>query len=154
VKRRLFLMAGALALIASQPAQAACVDGQTVSAARLNEFETMMMTVSLRCSRIGVNMRPTFDSMVEANRQRFEEASAKVQKFFSTGTAKAHGGAFDLYSTRIANKYGAGGTTPDTCRMFDALGKELSRLVQGGQILATVAEAMIRKPVIQDPTCP
>ncbi len=154
MKRRLRLMAGALALMAAQPAQAACVDGQIVSAARLHEFETMMMAVSLRCSRIGVNMRPTFDSMVEVNRHRFEEASAKVQKFFSNGSAKAHGGAFDTYATKVANKYGGGGTTPDTCRMFDALGKELSRMVQGGQILMTVAEAMIRKPVIQDPTCP
>lgn len=155
MKRKLVLMAGALALAAAQPAQAACVDGQTASAARLHEFGTMMMAVSLRCSRIGINMRPTFESMMTVNRQRFDAASAAVQKFFSAGGAKSgHGGAFDVYSTKIANKYGGGGTTPDTCRLFDALGKELSNFVQGGKILVTVAEAMIRKPVIQEPTCP
>jgi len=144
-----------LALLVSGSAQAACIDQPMLSAARLHEFETMMMDVSLRCNRIGVAMDIHYENMVVANRIRFEEAAHKLQHYFALDAAKEaqHGGAYDSYATLIANRYGGGNTSIDTCRVFDGIANEIAIATDGGRMLGAVAQAMIVHPMLERATC-
>lgn len=152
--RRAGLLAGALALGLAQPAQAACIDSATIAAARLHEFETMMMAVSLRCNRIGVNMRADYDGLVTTYHSHFEAAAAQLQRFFSAVDGKRKGAGLDRYSTLLANKYGGGNTSLDHCRLFAGVTKEIVKAQDGGKVLHAVADAMIDRSALEAATCP
>jgi len=115
----------------------------------------MMMDVSLRCNRIGVAMEAHYDRMVVANRIRFDEAAHKLQHYFALDAAKEaqHGGAYDSYATLIANRYGGGNTSVDTCRVFDGIANEIAIATDGGRMLGAVAQAMIVHPMLERATC-
>jgi len=150
------LVAAGLVLAAAGTADAACIDEPVVGAARLHEFEMLMMDVSLRCSRLGVAMQPHYDSMVDAHRSLFDGAAQRLQRYFATdATADAHHrGLYDRYATMIANRYGGGNTSLDHCRVFDAVAVEVARAGDGGRMLGAVAQAMVAHPVLERATCP
>ena len=154
--RRAALGAAGLALVVSGTAQAACIDQPMQGAARLHEFGMMMMDVSLRCNRIGVAMQAHYDSMVVANSAQFEDAARKLQHYFAPDATAGvhHGGLFDRYATLIANRYGGGNTSLDTCRVFDGIAHEVALAADGGRMLAAVAQAMIVHPTLERATCP
>lgn len=154
--RAAVLGATGLALVVSGSARATCIDPPMLHAARLHEFGMMMMDVSLRCNRIGVVMQPHYESMVGAHRAQFEDAARKLQHYFAPdATAEAHhGGSFDRYATLIANRYGGGNTSLDTCRVFDGIAHEVSLATDGGRMLGAVAQAMIEHPMLERATCP
>jgi hypothetical protein len=155
-RRAAVVTAAALALVGAQSVQAACIDPPVAQAARLHEFETLMMTVSLRCSLRGVAMQPHYEAMVSSHQAHFDAAVQRLQGFFATSSAPEtrHGGLYDRYATMIANRYGGGETSLDSCRLFDAVAAELSAARDEGRTLAAVAEAMVRHPVLERATCP
>jgi hypothetical protein len=150
------LLAAALALAGTQTARAACIDAPVARAARLHEFATLMMDVSLRCSRFGVPMQPHYEAMISAHQGLFDDAVQRLQGYFATagGPATQHGGLFDRYATMIANRYGGGSTSLDACRVFDAVAVEVVRAADNGRTLGAVAQAMIEHPVLERATCP
>lgn len=150
------LLAAGLALGGVDCARAACIDQPVVGAARLHEFSTLMMDVSLRCSLVGVPMRPHFEAMTAAHQSLFDAAVNRLQSFFASGgvAADQHGGLYDRYATMVANRYGGGSTSVATCRTFDAIVVELARANDGGRTLAMVAQAMIAHPLLERATCP
>ncbi len=155
MKGPLHFAAGALALMALVPvqsAQAACIDHATASAARLNEFETMMMVVSLRCTRIGVNMRPQFDGMVDAHQASFGQATTRLRKYLGGNGFDVHSGQFDRYATIVANKYGGGRTSIDNCQMLDQVVGELAK-APDITVLAMVADQMVGRPTLDAMAC-
>lgn len=152
--RRTGLAMGVLALLAAQPVQAQCIDAPTASAARLHEFQTMMMAVSLRCNRIGVEMRADFDALVTTYRPQFEGAAGRLQGYFAALDGKRKGSAYDRYSTLLANKYGGGNTSLDHCRIFAGVTAEIVKAQDGGRMLLAVAQAMIDHSALESATCP
>lgn len=136
-------------------ARAACIDEPLANAARLHEFEMLMMNVSLRCSLMGVEMRPHYDAMVTAHQAQFDAATQRLQHYFATGTGpeSRHGGLYDRYATLIANRYGGGNTSLNSCRAFDAVSVELIRATDNGRTLGVVALAMVAHPVLERATC-
>jgi len=152
VKRASGMAAAALALAGltiAQGAQAAtCMDGETEHAARLVEFETLMMTVSLRCVHVGQDLRPAYERMVGANAAAFLAANATVKR--SLG---ANDHALDRYVTQVANRYGGGATDLGRCRMFEAVAAQLATGPVSGKMLDTVADAMIGTPQFADLAC-
>ena len=148
-------MAG-LALAGAQTARAGCIDEPVTNAARLHEFETLMMDVALRCSLMGVAMRPDYEAMVNAHQALFDTAAQRLQGYFATSatSANGHGGLYDRYATMIANTYGGGNTSLDKCRVFQAITVELARAADNGRTLGAVAQAMIAHPVLERATCP
>ena len=156
MRRSVGLVAAVLALILAGTADAACIEEPVVGAARLHEFEMLMMDVSLRCTRIGVAMQPHYDSMIGVHRSLFDGAAQRLQRFFATdAVADAHHrGLYDRYATMIANRYGGGNTSLDTCRVFDAVAVEVARAGDGGRMLGAVAQAMIAHPLLEAATCP
>lgn len=148
-------LAVALALFGGETAEAQCADAAVVSAARLHEFEMLMMDVSMRCYMMGVDMRPHYDAMVTTHRPIFDGAAQQLRHFFGADVpgAARHGTGYDRYATLIANKYGAGNTSLDHCRVFDAIAVELTQSPEGPRELDTVARAMIEHPSLEQASC-
>jgi hypothetical protein len=142
-----------LALAVANPAQAACADREVASAARLVEFQTMMMAVSLRCLTIGVDMRDDFDAMTTRYNADFSGAGEQVRRFFGVPTKK-RGGDYDRYSVVVANKYGGGSTTPRNCRLLNKVVTTVTRITDGGAALVAVAGAMIPRSALEALSCP
>jgi hypothetical protein len=149
------LMVAGLALAGIDTARAACIDEALTKAARLHEFEMLMMNVSLRCSLMGVDMRPHYEAMVTTHQSLFDAAAQRLQHYFATkaGAEARHGGLYDRYATLIANRYGGGNTSLDSCRVLDAVTVELTRATDDGRTLGVVAQAMVEHPLLERATC-
>jgi hypothetical protein len=154
--RTVALLLAGLALGGAETARAGCIDEPVTHAARLHEFATLMMDVSLRCSLLGVAMQPHYEAMISAHQAQFDAAVQRLQSFFATGGGpdNQHGGLYDRYATMIANRYGGGNTSLDSCRVFDAITVEVTRAGDNGRTLGAVAQAMIAHPVLERATCP
>ncbi|MDP3548993.1 MAG: hypothetical protein Q8R81_01205 [Novosphingobium sp.] len=144
-------LAAAIALISLPFAQSAqaqgCLDGQTLAAARLHEFEAMMMTVSLRCRAIGVDISAGYEAMGTAHRPVFAAAGRHLRTFFGD---ERH--AYDAYATRLGNRYGGGATDPANCHRFEAVARDLAA-APGVAALGKVAFAMVAEPRITGAAC-
>ena len=143
-----------VALMLAQVAQAqACSDepgrNEIASSARLVEFETLMMTVSLRCTRAGIELRSHYENMVANNAARFGGAQAAVERYLGAG----HGAGYDRYVTRVANRYGGGATSQEQCSMFRAVAQTLARKDSDPRALVAVAYAMIAEPTLRQDIC-
>jgi hypothetical protein len=154
--RATMLLAAGLALAGAETAKAGCIEEPVASAARLHEFEMLMMDVSLRCTRIGVAMQPHYEAMVTAHQRLFDDAARRLQSFFATNARDDahHRGLYDRYATLIANRYGGGNSSLDRCRMFDALAVEVVRAADAGHTLGIVAQGLIAHPLLEIATCP
>ena len=138
----------AVALAISVPASAqACLDRETLAAARINEFGTMMMAVTLRCKAIGVDIAPGYEAMLGAHHSVFAAADRKLHAFFGAGTH-----AFDAYATRLGNRYGGGATDPASCERFQTVARDLAGRPDSVS-LGRVVFAMIAQPRIDGATC-
>lgn len=146
--RRCALLAALLGLVVSGPAQArACLDTEVLTAARLNEFATMMMGVSLRCKAAGLDISPGYDAMLTAHRSIFAAADRRLRAFFA-GERRA----FDIYSTKLGNRYGGGATDPANCQRFERVAQGLSANVSVAA-LGRVVFAMVTQPHIDGEIC-
>lgn len=159
MSRRLPRTAAALALagllagvFTSGPAQAACIDRQTATAARIHQFETMMMVVSLRCNRIGYDMRSTYEGMVNAHQAPFGQAAVRLRHYLGGDGIDPHSGGFDRYATILGNTYGGGATTFSTCQTLDQVAGELAK-VPDVRLLAQIAEVLIARPKLDEMAC-
>jgi len=152
---RAVALAAALALCGAETARAGCIDEPVTNAARLHEFEMLMMDVSLRCTRLGVAMQAHYEALITTHQALFDEAVRRLQGYFATDAdADAHHrGLYDRYATLIANRYGGGNTSLDSCRVFDGVAVEVARAADRGRMLGAVAQAMIAHPVLEQATC-
>lgn len=149
--RRWGALAIAAGLVLSAPMQArarGCLDRETLTAARLNEFGTMMMAVSLRCKAIGTDISEGYGAMLGAHRSLFAAADRRLRAFFAD---KPHD--FDAYSTRLGNRYGGGATDPANCHRFERVAKDLAAK-PAAAALGEVVYAMIAQPRIDGAACP
>ncbi|WP_298195292.1 hypothetical protein [Novosphingobium sp.] len=77
----------ALAPVAVQ-AEQVCPDAATVQAARIVEFQTMMMGVAVRCRHVGVPIMDHLDGMNSARRTMFVGSNDRVATFLRSLNAK------------------------------------------------------------------
>jgi hypothetical protein len=155
VTRPLNTLAAALALAGlalSGTARAACIDRQTATAARIHQFETMMMVVSLRCGRIGYDMRSSYEGMVIAHQAPFGQAATRLRHYLGGNAFDPHSGGFDRYATILGNTYGGGATTFSTCQTLDQVAGELAK-VPDVKLLAQIAEVLIARPKLDEMAC-
>ncbi len=114
------LLAVPLAAPAAQAAAAVCPDPATVQAARVVEFQTMMMGVSVRCKHVGVGISDHLDEMNGARRTMLSEANDRVALFLrSLNTKSASGAAIPALSPPPAS-------APKAAAGKDAAGKATS----------------------------
>ncbi|MFM2372886.1 MAG: hypothetical protein RIS85_2608 [Pseudomonadota bacterium] len=147
---RLVAAAAVLAgMVSAAPVQAQqCLDRETLAAARVQEFGTMMMAVSLRCRAIGVDIAPGYEAMLGAHQRTFAAADRRLRSFYA---AQNH--AFDRYSTQLGNRYGGGATDPANCRRFEHVASDLAANPDVAS-LGRVALAMVAQPRVEGPVCP
>ena len=146
------LMAALTGVALAAPAHAACIDHQTATAARIHQFETMMMVVSLRCARIGYDMRGTYENMVIAHQAPFGQAATRLRHYLGGDGIDPHSGGFDRYATILGNSYGGGATTLSACQTLDQVAGELAK-VPDVRLLAQVAETLIARPRLDEMAC-
>jgi len=215
-------LALALAPAATLAAAATCPDPSTVQAARVVEFQTMMMSVSVRCKYVGVVIGDHLDQMTGARRTMLSSANERVAAYLrglgakpiaepapppaliTPPAAKAHPGKtppgktplaraqpakaalakgpaakppagkapasraastpppakpaakvsrrtdpFDRYLTMIGNQYGAGMTTPQRCRAFDAIVTSLTDKINSDRLLTMVSASLVQVTLLE-----
>lgn len=139
-------------LMLADPAQAACIDQQTATAARIHQFETMMMVVSLRCGRIGYDMSSSYEGMVITHQAPFGQAATRLRYYLGGNAFDPHSGGFDRYATILGNTYGGGATSFGTCQTLDQVAGELAK-VPDMRLLAQIAETLIARPRLDEMAC-
>lgn len=218
-------LALALAPVAATAVAPVCPDAATVQAARLVEFQTMMMGVAVRCRLVGVPILDHLDDMNGTRRTMFAEANDRVATFLrslktkplptiapltgSTNTApqpaptvaskalagktgaKRAGAAaaprpitaagprkvpprtasapaapappakpaaakisrrtdpYDRYLTMIGNQYGAGVTTQQRCKAFDAIVIAVSDRTNTDRLLTMVSSSLVQVTLLE-----
>jgi hypothetical protein len=182
-------MASAVALAlspAAAQAEQVCPDAATLQAARVVEFQTMMMGVAVRCRHVGVPVMDHLDGMNSARRTMFVGANDRVATYLrglnakpaATATAptaptpappaKAAAGKarkspakppaakvsrrndpYDRYLTMIGNQYGAGVTTLQRCKAFDAIVLSLSDKTNTDRLLTMVSSSLVQATLLE-----
>lgn len=105
--KSIVVAAAAIAIIAA-PAEASCWKADHVAAAKVRDFETMLMVSALRCRGSGT-MLARYNKFVVQSRSALTEVNDRLREHFadSVGNTRALN-AYDGYVTRVANRYGAG----------------------------------------------
>ncbi|OYU34547.1 hypothetical protein [Novosphingobium sp. PASSN1] len=211
---------------AAEAARANCPDAATVQAARVVEFQTMMMGVSVRCKHVSVPISDHLDEMTSARRTTLTSANDRVAAFLrnlpakgapaaapaasappATAPAKPATGKpaagkalakatlanalptkaapgksvtkapvkgapakaapappatakpaakisrrtdpFDRYLTMIGNQYGAGMTTLQRCKAFDAIVVALSDKTNTDRLLTMVSSSLVQVTLLE-----
>lgn len=105
--RTLVIALAATAIVAA-PAQAACWKPDQIAAAKVRDFETMLMVSALRCRGKG-NMLARYNKFVVQARPALTQVNNTLRGYFAEAVGPARAlNAYDGYVTRIANRYGAG----------------------------------------------
>lgn len=147
VKRLAGLVAAASLLSPLQVRAQACADRETLIAAQVHEFETMMLAVSLRCKAIGVDISADYEAMLATHAPVFRAADRMLRAHFA---AEAH--AYDRFSTQVGNRYGAGATDPANCNRFDSVARQLAAQ-PAVAALGKVVGAMVSAPRLGAEAC-
>lgn len=205
-------LALAAAPAAAEAAAATCPDAATVQAARVVEFQTMMMGVSVRCRHVNVPISDHLEEMTTARRTMLTGANDRVAAFLRSlpakgapaaiappaappaklaaekappkatlakaapakavpgkGTTKAPAKTapappatakpaakisrrtdpFDRYLTMIGNQYGAGMTTLQRCKAFDAIVVALSDKTNTDRLLTMVSSSLVQVTLLE-----
>ena len=210
-------LALAAAPAAAEAAAATCPDAATVQAARIVEFQTMMMGVSVRCKHVGVVISDHLEEMTAARRTMLSGANDRVATFLRSLPAKSAPAAaqpapppakpaaakapsaktpagkappgkptpgkaapgkpapgkalakaaaapplakpaakvsrrtdpFDRYLTMIGNQYGAGMTTLQRCKAFDAIVTSLSDKTNTDRLLTMVSSSLVQVTLLE-----
>lgn len=184
-------MASAVALAlspAAAQAEQVCPDAATLQAARVVEFQTMMMGVAVRCRHVGVPVMDHLDGMNSARRTMLVGANDRVATYLrglnakpaatataptpappvKTAPAKTAAGKarkspakppaakvsrrtdpYDRYLTMIGNQYGAGVTTLQRCKAFDAIVLSLSDKTNTDRLLTMVSSSLVQATLLE-----
>lgn len=143
-----------LALIFAGTAHAsACWDAQTVGAARISEFETMLMVSSLRCRAGGFDFHESYERFADTYKAAFGAAQLRLKAHFDAGGSDGGRLAYDRYLIGVANFYGTGKTDADTCHAFEAINRELGDAAANPDLLPMIAMEMVRDPQIGGTRC-
>ncbi len=141
-----------LAQAATPPLPPSCLDSPTFEAARFHQFQTMMMTVSLRCKSHGMDVETSFSRMMIVHQGVFAAADKAIRGYISPAHGFADKRAFDSYATLVANRYGGGATNLQACTAIDRAIKTVTADITGAT-LRFVATAMVAHPEMERMAC-
>ena len=99
----------AIAALLTTPAQANCWSKEAVAAAKIREFETMLMVSALRCRNSGKDFLARYNQFVREGRPVLTRVNEVLRQQFTEDQGSARGlNAYDGFVTSLANRYGAG----------------------------------------------
>ena len=98
-----------IAALLATPVQAACWSKEAVAAAKIREFETMLMVSALRCRTSGRDFLARYNQFIREGRPVLTKVNDTLRQQFSADLGSARGlNAYDGFVTSLANRYGAG----------------------------------------------
>jgi hypothetical protein len=113
IMKNLCLWASVVALVVGSvapSAHAACWTNEEVNAAKIKDFETMLMVSALRCKNTPADFITDYNKFVTSGRSTLVEVNQRLRGHFEKGTFPVAGlNNYDRFVTAIANGYGAGG---------------------------------------------
>lgn len=151
--RYMFAALSALSLASHASAAVPCWDAPTIGAARISEFETLMMVSVLRCKSAGIDMRPDLDRFQTVQRGILEKAHEALRTRYGVARLKQGNNDYDRFITMVANAYGMGQTAAGVCQQVGALLTELAKAETGADMLANAVIEMVRDPHLDAERC-
>jgi len=104
-----FVGLAAIAALLATPAQANCWSKEAIAAAKIREFETMLMVSALRCRTSGRDFLARYNQFVREGRPILAQVNDVLRQQFVSDFGPGRGlNAYDGFVTSIANRYGAG----------------------------------------------
>ena len=144
----------AVSLIAPMQAANACWDQNEAAAAKLRDLQSKLMVETLRCKAIGIDVHEAYNGFVRSNRETIQAANATMKaEFVEAGGARATQ-EYDRFATALANAYGEGLTTTETCAATSSLAHEASAAEGDIQALLALAEKAGSQPALPGQRCP
>lgn len=135
------LVAGAVLALAGAPVQAACWTSQQVAAAKVRDFDTMLMVSSLRCRFESRQLANDYNAMVMRHRSGLSETNRTLGARFKTIYGEREGlNQLDRYITQVANHYGAGTDEGLSCASLASIAQAATAEPQTVEALIGLAE--------------
>jgi hypothetical protein len=151
---RKFICAAAAALTVVSPANAACWSAEHADAARVRDLQTFLMVETLRCSAVGFNISRQYNAFVRGNRAAIGQANDKLKTFFIKSSGPVYGQtAYDRFTTRLANTYGASPTSADTCDSARSVAEEAAQMENDSEGLMMIADRQGLDPALPGGLC-
>jgi len=151
---RKFLCAATAVLSVATPANAACWSANSASAARVRDLQTFLMVETLRCSAMGYNISAHYNAFVRGNRAAITAANDQLKAYFIRADGPVYGQrAYDRFTTRLANNYGADRTDADSCDMARSVAIEATQMGNSIEGLEMIAERQGLNPALPGGRC-
>lgn len=144
----------AVAMLASPAAAAPCWAPAAIDAARVQQFEIMLMSVSLRCRLVGVDLARPFEQFRETHKIRLEAVLGALEEHYGARSSREGKRDLDHFVIQLANGFGGGRSDAASCQGFGAVLAELNATANPAEALESFAFAMVRDPFIDGPRCP
>jgi hypothetical protein len=125
--------------IAAQPAQA-CWDDAAQNAAKISNFNMMLMVTALRCRGGSDNFLTEYNQFVRKNNALLGSQNSLIRSHFAaTLGGKGAETALDKLATGYANSYGAGHASMG-CKELKALATQVANQPMGVSTLTAIAD--------------
>lgn len=147
---RAFKLAGAALALASTPVNAACWTQSEVAAAKVRDFDTMLMVSGLRCRFRNAALLQTYNAMVVRHRAALTQANTLLRSHFSPAAGGAN--ELDRYITRVANRYGAGAENL-SCESLHSIAKAALHEANTLPALVALADGAVVAPELPGGAC-
>ena len=141
---RCLAMIGAVLAVHSPLAAQGCARNDLAAAARIVEFNALLMAASLRCRMIGVDIMADYDRMLVAHAKGFKAADEMLMTGFTGATPRETRLAYDRHKIGLSIVYGGGKSSKASCTQFARLSAELSE--SDLPDLHRVAGALVPRP--------
>ncbi len=151
---RTYICAATAALMAISPANAACWMADHADAARVRDLQTFLMVETLRCSAIGFNISRQYNAFVRGNRGAIVQANDTLKAFFIKSSGPVYGqSAYDHFTTRLANTYGASPTDASSCDSARSVAEEATLMDNDSEGLMMIADRQGLDPALPGGLC-
>jgi hypothetical protein len=150
---RQWVAVAAIMTLGCAQAHAACWSDQAADAALVRDFDTMLMTATLRCRHQGVDLTASYNKFVREKRAVLVQANETLRSHFASEAAGARAlDAFDRYATALANSHGAGDAGV-TCVDYQRLVEAAVKVEPARAALIDMAQRAGANPALPNGRC-
>ncbi len=136
------VLAATVFAVAAQPAQA-CWSNAAQDAAKISNFNMMLMVTALRCRNGSDNFLTQYNQFVRRNNALLGSQNTLIRSHFaSTLGTKGATTALDKLATGYANSYGAGHASMG-CRELKLLATQVAEQTLTTRSLAVIADSTV-----------
>lgn len=152
--RKTLVAVGAILALAGVPAQAACWTPQAVAAAKVRDFDTMLMVSALRCRFGSAGLLDRYNQVVVRHRAALTHHNGNLRAHFEREYGARDGAnQLDRYITRVANRYGAGAEGL-SCESLRSIADAALASASSPRALTELADTALVVPEMAGGPCP